>query len=149
MTLNRHGVDVCDECGGNKPGPHGTGDCTCEAVPAYHPCLTGDCDHELELECGNELVRAGVAQPSKKRKNKKAPDDPSPVVHPSHYGGDTVYEVIKVLRAWGLDRDAYLFNVVKYVARAGKKDPTKEIEDLEKAAYYLNEKIEVLKGNRS
>jgi len=61
---------------------------------------------------------------------------------PEHYGGaDNPYEVIKVCEEWGLDKDAYLFNVVKYVARAGKKDPTKELEDLEKAAFYLDRKI--------
>ena len=37
---------------------------------------------------------------------------------PAHYGGiDNPYEVIKVCEAWELDKDAYLFNVVKYVAR--------------------------------
>jgi hypothetical protein len=64
---------------------------------------------------------------------------------PAHYGGvDNPYEVIKVCEAWGLDYDAYLFNVVKYVARAGKKDDTKELEDLKKAAFYLNRKIKNL-----
>jgi len=48
------------------------------------------------------------------------------VNHPDHYGGEeNAYEVVKVAEAWGLDHDAYLFNVVKYVARAGKKDPSK------------------------
>ncbi len=67
--------------------------------------------------------------------------------HPSHYGGESnVYEVIKVCEAWELDKDAYLFNVVKYVARAGKKDPTKELEDLKKAAFYLNRRINILEN---
>jgi hypothetical protein len=35
--------------------------------------------------------------------------------------------------------------VVKYVARAGKKDQTKELEDLKKASFYLNRKIENIK----
>jgi len=61
---------------------------------------------------------------------------------PAHYGGaDNPYEVIKVCEAWGLDIDAYLFNVVKYVARAGKKDPQKELEDLKKAEFYLRRRI--------
>ena len=65
--------------------------------------------------------------------------------HPSHYGGEqNVYEVIKVCEAWELDKDAYLFNVVKYVARAGKKDKAKEIEDLKKALWYLDRKIQNL-----
>jgi hypothetical protein len=67
--------------------------------------------------------------------------------HPNHYGGaENVYEVIKVCEAWDLHTDAYLFNVVKYVARAGKKDPTKEIEDLKKAAFYLDRRIKLLEN---
>lgn len=64
------------------------------------------------------------------------------VNHPNHYGGkDNNYEVIKVCEAWDLDKDAYLFNVVKYIARAGKKDSKKEFEDLKKAKFYLDRKI--------
>lgn len=70
------------------------------------------------------------------------------VNHPSHYGGkDNVYEVVKVCEAWGLDNDAYIFNVVKYVARAGKKDTDKELQDMKKALWYLNRKIERLESN--
>lgn len=58
------------------------------------------------------------------------------VIHPSHYGGkNNRYEAIKVIDAW--DLGFHLGNVVKYISRAGKKDPTKEIEDLEKAKNYL------------
>ncbi len=71
------------------------------------------------------------------------------VSHPNHYGGkDNVYEVIKVCEAWSLDRDAYLFNVVKYVARSGKKDSTKELEDLKKAKFYLERKISNLENSK-
>ncbi len=66
------------------------------------------------------------------------------VDHPNHYGGDSPYEVIKVCEAWELDNDAYLFNVVKYIARAGKKDVEKELEDLKKASFYLDRKIKNL-----
>ena len=68
--------------------------------------------------------------------------------HPSHYqfGEENKYEVIKVCEAWGLDKDAYIFNVVKYVARAGKKDQAKELEDLKKAAFYLDRKIKNLQN---
>ena len=69
------------------------------------------------------------------------------VNHPNHYGGeDNPYEVIKVCEAWGLDKDAYIFNVVKYVARAGKKDQAKDLEDLKKAAFYLERKIKNLQN---
>ena len=67
------------------------------------------------------------------------------VNHPDHYGGkNSVYEVVKVCEDWDLDKDAYLFNVVKYIARAGKKNPDKEIEDLKKAMFYLDRKIKNL-----
>lgn len=70
------------------------------------------------------------------------------VNHPEHYKfGDTnQYEVVKVAEAWGLDYDAYLFNVIKYVARAGKKDPSKELQDLKKALWYLDRKIQNLEN---
>jgi hypothetical protein len=69
------------------------------------------------------------------------------VNHPNHYGGkDNIYEVVKVCEAWGLDKDAYIFNVVKYVARAGKKDTDKELQDLEKAKWYLERRIERIKN---
>jgi hypothetical protein len=69
------------------------------------------------------------------------------VNHPDHYGGpDNPYEVIKVLKAWGLEADALLWNTVKYIARAGKKDPAKHVEDLEKARFYLDRRIDALRG---
>jgi hypothetical protein len=72
------------------------------------------------------------------------------VNHPEHYGGkDNVYEVVKVCEAWDLDKDAYLFNVVKYVARSGKKNPDKEIEDLKKAMFYLDRKIQNLENKKN
>ena len=64
---------------------------------------------------------------------------------PNHYGGkDSVYEVFNVLEAWGLDKDFYLGNVIKYVARAGKKSKTTEKEDLQKALVYLQRRIDKL-----
>lgn len=66
------------------------------------------------------------------------------VNHPSHYGGDTTYEAIKVIEAWGLG--FCLGNCVKYISRAGKKDPAKTIEDLQKSMWYLNREIERLKN---
>ena len=64
---------------------------------------------------------------------------------PSYYGGkDDKYEVFNVLEAWGLDKDFYLGNVVKYLARAGKKCPTKYKEDLQKALVYLEKRINSL-----
>lgn len=71
-----------------------------------------------------------------------------PVNHPAHYGGaDNPYEVIKILDAWGLGRVFCLANVVKYVLRAGQKENTSAIEDLEKARWYLDHEINRLKDH--
>jgi hypothetical protein len=67
------------------------------------------------------------------------------VNHPSHYGGaDNVYEAIKVIDAWELG--FALGNTVKYISRAGKKDTSKELEDLKKALWYLQHHIETLEN---
>ena len=63
------------------------------------------------------------------------------VNHPQHYGGENnPYEAIKVIEAWELD--FCLGNTVKYISRAGKKDNI--IQDLKKAAWYLERKINKL-----
>lgn len=68
------------------------------------------------------------------------------VNHPKHYGGnDNIYEAIKVIEAWNLG--FCLGNTVKYISRAGKKDKDKEIEDLEKASWYLTREIQRLRGD--
>jgi len=69
------------------------------------------------------------------------------VNHPPHYGGENnPYEAIKVIEAWELG--FCLGNVIKYLSRAGKKDPKKEIEDLEKALWYLQRRISQVKKNK-
>jgi uncharacterized protein DUF3310 len=62
------------------------------------------------------------------------------VDHPAHYGGDEPYEVIKVIEAWELG--FHLGNAVKYIARAGKKNPDKAGEDLDKAVWYIQRFLE-------
>ena len=67
-------------------------------------------------------------------------DRPNDVVdHPHHYQGDGM-ESIDVIEAF--DLDFCLGNTVKYVLRAGKKDD--EIQDLRKAIWYLNRRIQQL-----
>lgn len=61
------------------------------------------------------------------------------IKHQEYYGGDTTYEARKVITAWELNFN--LVSVLKYIARRGKKDPTKIIEDLEKAKTYLEFEI--------
>lgn len=69
------------------------------------------------------------------------------VNHPQHYGGESnTYEVIKVIEA--LEMDFHLGNTFKYIARAGKKGTDKEIQDLKKALWYLERKIQLLESQK-
>jgi hypothetical protein len=69
--------------------------------------------------------------------------EPERVNHPAHYHADTI-EVIDAIWAWKLNFNRG--NVIKYIARAGIKDPARELEDLEKALCYLKDEIRRLKG---
>lgn len=64
-----------------------------------------------------------------------------PVSRPKHYTSYPV-EVIQLTEHLNFCRG----NAVKYIARAGLKDPQKEVEDLEKAAWYINREIDRIKG---
>lgn len=82
-------------------------------------------------------VQRGVIQDRRKllEESKEA------INHPLHYGGeDNPYEVIKVIEAWGLNFN--LGNTVKYIGRAHHKG--KLLEDLKKAAWYLQREIDSL-----
>jgi len=69
----------------------------------------------------------------------------SSVSHPPHYNQGKI-EVIEFIEDQGLGDGFCLGNAIKYIARAGKKDPEKTIEDLEKARWYLSRQIEILKA---
>ena len=61
--------------------------------------------------------------------------------HPSHYC-DGGIETLDFILAKKLD--FLTGQVCKYISRAGKKNPDKEIEDLKKAGFYLDRKIREL-----
>ena len=67
----------------------------------------------------------------------------SNVNHPSHYT-DGKIEVIDYIEDKKFDY--CLGNAIKYISRAGKKNPDKTIEDLEKAIWYIQRRIKQLKG---
>jgi hypothetical protein len=70
----------------------------------------------------------------------KIKDKPDPVNNPPHYTAGGV-DFIDFAEAKGLTENAYLFNVVKYVVRAGKKVDVDPVQDLEKAEFYLKREI--------
>jgi len=61
----------------------------------------------------------------------------SNVEHPAHYGGDTMYEAIKVIQAWKLN--FALGSALKYICRVDMKGDA--IENLQKAREYINFEI--------
>lgn len=67
------------------------------------------------------------------------------VNHPSHYT-DGKIEVIDFIEDKCLNY--HRGNALKYLCRAGKKDPEKEVEDLQKAVWYINREIWRLEAQR-
>jgi len=67
-----------------------------------------------------------------------------PVNHPAHYatGWSNGAEVIDITEHLNFSRG----NAVKYLCRAGTKDPARELEDLRKARWYVNREIARLEG---
>jgi hypothetical protein len=63
---------------------------------------------------------------------------------PPHYTTGGI-DFLDYAEAKGLTENAYLFNVVKYVSRAGKKVGSDPVQDLEKALFYLQREINIRK----
>jgi len=63
--------------------------------------------------------------------------------HPQHHAGDKAYEVIKVLEVWNLD--FHRGNAVNHIYRSSIEDTDAKIQNLEKAKWYIQRKIDLLK----
>jgi hypothetical protein len=63
------------------------------------------------------------------------------VDHPLHYNHGN-FEAIDVIEDW--DLDFHLGNALKYICRAGKKSKDSYLEDLKKAIWYLQRKVDGL-----
>lgn len=59
------------------------------------------------------------------------------VNHPSHYTAYNGLEIIDLTEQMNFNRG----NAVKYIARAGLKNKETEIQDLEKARWYIDREI--------
>lgn len=68
----------------------------------------------------------------------ETPEDP---IRPNYYKVGTPWELIPFLKAWGFDKDAYIFQTIVYLFRAGRKHPEELIQDYKKAEYYLRLRI--------
>lgn len=95
----------------------------------YVPCLERYCPCE-------DFVKAEITEGHEEV-------EPDNVNHPAHYQHYKGLEVIDFTEQMNFNRG----NAVKYIARAGIKNPDTEIEDLEKAQWYITREIERLKTN--
>lgn len=67
------------------------------------------------------------------------------VNHPDHYT-DGGIETIDFIEAKQLN--FHLGNAVKYISRAGKKEPAKTVEDIQKAKWYLDRYLSSLERKK-
>lgn len=66
------------------------------------------------------------------------PATPAPldiVKNPAHYTAGRSIEPIDVIEDWALNY--HLGNALKYISRAGRKDPSKTRQDISKAIWYM------------
>lgn len=69
--------------------------------------------------------------------NKESKEDKEELInHPAHYAEGRKYEPIDVINDWGLNFN--LGNAIKYISRAGRKDPNAILRDLKKARWYID-----------
>lgn len=115
------------------------------AYPVGQPYAICDkSEYEYELKDDAIIIKERVdrLKPTVIGEERTTPSDN--VSHPSHYadGWSNGAEVIDLTEHLSFCAG----NVVKYVCRAGRKDPDKHVEDLEKARWYLDREIVRIKG---
>lgn len=99
-------------------------------------------DRELFFVEGSN---ADSYKPASYKPAKKTSTQDDVIEHPAHYTQGI--ECMDYIESHKLNYARG--NIIKYVTRAGLKDASKEVEDLEKARWYLDREIErVKKANR-
>lgn len=101
---------------------------------------------DLEIENNYEILFGDKTEDTKTDTEDRVEPAIDPVNRPAHYT-DGKIEVIEFIEDKKLG--FCLGNAVKYIARAGKKDPTKEIEDLNKARWYIERRIKELEEGKA
>ena len=126
----------CDICPGYCKNRKDRKDCDGDCEFYYKKYL----NEEIEVDKSKlKLVEESIEAKTVERGEEVVNDS---VNHPSHYT-DGKIEVMDFVEDKQLNFARG--NVIKYVSRAGKKDPNKELEDLNKAMWYLKREIERLK----
>lgn len=120
------------------------GPAPCEAKPGKCPIDGGNAEQYDNLDDAVEGYEKKVRnEMSEKGENTRTSDKKIPTAEavdsPSHYsaGWSNGAEIIDIAEHLNFNRG----NVVKYVARAGRKYSDKELEDLKKALWYLQREV--------
>ena len=103
------------------------------SVPAG--CFTAicNCKELMEKDRVDMIAAASSSKPAKV---------PNPVSHPSHYTSHpSGVECIQITRHYNFN----IGNAIKYLWRNGLKDEDAQIQDLEKAIWYIQDYIKTLK----
>ena len=79
--------------------------------------------------------------------NEIVEEDVDPTLHQDYYKGECDIETKDYIMDHKLNWN--LGNVIKYVARAGKKDPDTEVQDLQKAINHLQFEIDYINEHKS
>ena len=101
----------------------------------------------LKVSDGNEVYEVDCSKIKIEKVSFLSTNKKEMVNHPDHYHPGT-YEAINVIEAWDLNFS--LGSAIKYISRCGLKPDAelskkeKALEDLRKAAWYVNREIERL-----
>ncbi len=98
---------------------------------------------EIEIPCLNSDTLEFSISDFRETSNESWGDNQN-INHPTHYNQGK-YEVIDVIEDWKLD--FHESNAIKYIARAPHKE--NEIQDLNKAIWYLQRKVKKLEEEAS
>lgn len=118
--------------------------CLCYEMSSSNACCGGcsiGIENWLGLPCKDEEENPPAENKFSDKADKPQQEVSDSVNHPSHYTFGKI-EVLDFIEDKKLG--FHLGNAVKYISRAGRKDPAKTVEDLRKAAWYLNRQIERL-----
>lgn len=117
------------------------GKCRCKGSCGCNPGTVG-CGFALEAkwkcDAGIQDNQGADGAPTYAQEQLADVERRRAIDHPAYYKAGGV-EAIDVIEAWNLD--FCLGNTVKYIARCGRKSEN-AVEDLKKAAWYLNREIE-------
>ena len=111
----------------------------CNHMVLNHSIVNGSCLVNSGCDCA--ALTAKEIRDILCTKPKETQDDP--VNHPSHYTAYVGLEIIDLTEQMNFNRG----NAVKYIALAGLKNPETELQDLEKARWYIDREIERIKKN--